>query len=120
MQDSESIPHSWKAFALWALSILLSGGVGWYGKRKLTSAVTEKTDEETREMELANDLRSGEAVINLITRLAQATERAERMKVERDHWKARYIALEKQKLGDKLSINHLPPISTKLLDEEDS
>lgn len=100
MQEADTIPHSWKALALYALTAILSGGAGWLVpllRRKQSKADAGKTNEEARALELENDLRSGDAVVKLTVRVIKATERAERVQLERDHWQMKAEALEAEK-----------------------
>lgn len=118
MADELTIPHSWKAFALYFLSLILANRASWIAalfKRKQSQADAQKSKAEAREHEMVNDLKSGDALVKLTIRMVAAIERAERNRAERDHWERKASALEAelavayQQLNQKTSINHLPP-----------
>lgn len=114
----ESIPHSWKALALYLATLILANRASWIAalfKRKQSQADAEKASEEARALAMVNDLKSGDALARLTVRMVAATERAERNRAERDHWERKAVQLQTeldlayQQLNQKTSINHLPP-----------
>lgn len=100
MDESTPIPHTWREFAWLALVAIIANRANWLTSlftRKQTKASAEKTEEEARELELANDLRSGDALVKLTVRMVKATERAERVQLERDHWRRKAEAMEAER-----------------------
>jgi uncharacterized protein YpmS len=82
MADEFSIPHTWREVAWFAIVALLANRANWfaaYFKRKQTKADVDKTEEEKRELEIANDIKSGDALVKLTVRMLRVTERAERL-----------------------------------------
>jgi hypothetical protein len=123
MADELTIPHSWKAFALYFLSLILANRASWIAalfKRKQSQAEAEQASAAAREAEMVNDLKSGDALVRLTVRMVAAIERAERNRAERDHWERKAHALESElavayhQLNQKTSINHLPPFKDEI------
>lgn len=119
--DTSIIPRSWLQFAYLLAAAIIASGATYLAlifNRKKIPADINKTEAETRSMDMDTSIRGGDWVLHVAREVAEATVKYERIKLERDHWEqksgeweARCLLLQNQ-LDERIRVNPtLPPLS---------
>lgn len=85
-------PHTWQEFIWLSLAAILGYSATWLPalfRRTQTKADVEKTQAETRQIDLNTTIHAGDMMIDLMKLSAQATLDVERLRREKEFWQAK-------------------------------